>query len=1082
MQLREGMRRAVVAAGIGLVLAWSGGVRAGLESGATPGEARVAADGSAHLRVPLVLTPGPGGVVPQLAMEWSSARRGGLLGQGWDLLGLSGITRCARTTGQDGAPAPVTFTSGEAGDRYCLDGLRLRRVAGVQGAAGTVYQTESESFLRVTSQGVAGNGPAWFTVEQPDGTVLTYGGTADSRIEDASGQTVRVWALSSRRDRAGNTLRVQYQEDAGPAPVAQGVYGSQYGYRPLEISYAAAGNGEPAHHTVRFVYETAPQPAEAGWQAGTLVVSWQRLARVEHRHDGVIVRQWLLASETAPAAWRVTECGPTRCREPLRAFITPGTVAVAGLQQPGDLSGYPQGDTSVLADLNGDGRDDFVTPTAVTGYWSFRLADPAQPSGFGPRVTTTVPNSQSYRAVVIDWDADGRKDLLVPVMAVNGTARWWWIRSTGAGLEAAVDTGYAADSIGQRATAVDVNGDGRDDLLYATNAPARVMVRLHDGVRPGAVPLPLWTVPTGQAFCAGNGLTARQSEIGAVDFDADGRADLLACTVPVSSTTAMTGTAFGYSLSTLSSIQSTATVTGTPVLRALVMRGTVDAPVAQWVADLGEADGAEPPRVGDFNGDGYQDVLFRQASGAWRTRAYTGLAFAVAQPAPAPTSAALIIDLDGDGAADLLDARTDNWVLYNGQRGREALLSSTAVAVPGSEVMGSAYRVGDIDGDGTPDLFGIAARDLGWHLVKRAGPGQPRIATVAEGGGAAITWAFADSGPCVAAAGLEAAPVVVAGVGSVLRAAPAGNPVCRQEVEDGLGTHATVRFRYGDARRDALRREWLGPAWREQLDERHGTLLREQFHQAFPLRGFLASRKVTSQAGQPVLQEDLAYAVTQNGAGTEIRRWPQLQQTRRQDFVLGGLRAGAPQRSTLQTYGRDAYGGLLQQSVEVSDLDTLSPGFGEVNRYAVTRRYQHEPGGWCLRLPVREERTRTAPDGSRLVQVIEQDVDSVACRVVGTRELAPDGSLLRGLAWTFDACGNRNSTTLSPAGMPVRTVRQDFGARCVAPVVNTDAAGQSTRLVWRDSLGALESATDVNGESWQADYDEFARKVRWRAP
>ncbi|MEY4377320.1 MAG: hypothetical protein RJB26_1870, partial [Pseudomonadota bacterium] len=61
------------------------------------------------------------------------------------------------------------------------------------------------------------------------------------------------------------------------------------------------------------------------------------------------------------------------------------------------------------------------------------------------------------------------------------------------------------------------------------------------------------------------------------------------------------------------------------------------------------------------------------------------------------------------------------------------------------------------------------------------------------------------------------------------------------------------------------------------------------------------------------------------------------------------------------------------------------------------------------------------------------------------------------------------------------TVRQDFGARCVAPVVNTDASGQSTRLVWRDSLGALETATDVNGESWQAEYDEFARKVRWRA-
>lgn len=1083
MELREGMRRVLFAAGICLALVWPRGALAGLESGATPAEARVAADGAAHLRVPLALTPGPGGLAPPLAIEWSSARRGGLLGQGWDLLGLSGITRCPRTTGQDGTAAPVAMLGGEAGDRYCLDGQRLRRVAGVQGAAGTVYQTESESFLRVTAQGVAGTGPAWFTVEQPDGTVLTYGGTADSRIEDASGQTVRVWALSSRRDRVGNTLRATYQEDRGPALVTQGVVGAQFGYRPLEITYAAAGNGEPAHHAVRFVYETAAQPVEAGWQAGTHVVSWQRLVRVEHRHDGQLVRHWSLAAETAPAAWRVTECGPTRCREPLRALVTEGAWGVAGLQQPGDLSGYPLGDASALADLNGDGRDDFLSPTAVAGYWSFRLADPAQPSGFGPRVTTTLPNTQAERSLLIDWDADGRKDLLLPVLAVNGTARWWWARSTGAGFAPAVDTGYAADGIGQRAVAVDVNGDGRDDLLYAANSPARVLVRLHDGTRPAALPLQLWAVPAGQAFCAGSGLTARQPEIGAVDFDTDGRADLLACTVPVAAGTGATsGTAFGYSLGSLATLQSTATTTGTPVLRALLMRGTVETPVAQWLADLGETDATVSPRVGDFNGDGYQDVLFRLATGGWRTRAFTGSGFAPVQVAPTPTAAALVVDIDGDGATDLLDARTDSWVVFSGQRGREAVLAAVAQTVPGSDTMGSAYRVGDLDGDGTPDLFGIAARDLGWHAVKRTGAAQSRIWAVLEGGGATVSWFYADNGTCVTSTGLALAPVVVAGAGSVLRAAASGTPVCRQEVDDGIGGRATLRFRYGDTRRDVLRREWLGPAWREQLDERHGTVLREQFHQAFPLRGRLASRRVTSQAGQLVLQEELTYAVTQNGAGTEVRRWPQLQQLRRQDYVLGGARAGAPQRTTVQSYGRDAYGGLLQQAVEVSDQDTLSPGYGEVHRYSVTRRYQHEPVSWCLRLPVREERVRTAPDGTRVSQVIEQEADPLACRLSGWRELAADSSVLRRVDWGFDACGNRSSTTLTPAGMPARTVRQDFGARCVAPVTNTDALGQVTQLAWRDALGVLDATTDSNGESWQAAHDEFGRKVRWRAP
>ena len=89
--------------------------------------------------------------------------------------------------------------------------------------------------------------------------------------------------------------------------------------------------------------------------------------------------------------------------------------------------------------------------------------------------------AQTDRTVIVDWDADGRKDLLYPVLGVNGAARWWWIRSTGTGLAPAVDTGYGVDSIGLRAVAVDVNGDGRDDLVYAVNSPARVMARLHDG-------------------------------------------------------------------------------------------------------------------------------------------------------------------------------------------------------------------------------------------------------------------------------------------------------------------------------------------------------------------------------------------------------------------------------------------------------------------------------------------------------------------------------------------------------------------------------------------------------------------------
>lgn len=1065
MQARQGWCRAFAAMGMGLWLGWSGPGHAGLESGTTASEARVAHDGSAHLRVPLRLTPGPGGLVPRLALEWASSRRDGLAGPGWDLLGLSAITRCPRTLAQDGGAAAVSMTGGETGDRFCLEGRRLRRVAGLHGAAGTVYQTETESFLRITAQGVAGTGPATFSVEQPDGTVLTYGGTQDSRIEAADAATVRVWALSEQRDRNGNTLRIRYLEDGGPAAVSADRIGDQYGYRPSEILYAVAGNGEPAHHAVRFVYESQAEPVEAGWQAGTHVVSRQRLARIEHRHDGVLVRYWTLTREVAPEAWRVTECGPSRCRTPVVAKLAPTGFAIDTLEtQPGDFSAFPQPDATLLADLDGDGRQDFLSPTAVSGYWSFRLADPAQSSGYGPRVVTNLTTGQAERSLAYDWDGDGRQDLLAPLAPVAGVARWGWARSTGAGFAPFTDTGYAVDALAQRLTVADINGDGRDDLAYAVGSPARVMVRLHEGSRPAATPLVWWTLPPGQAFCSAAS-NARLPDLAAMDVDADGRTDLVFCSGTAVSATS--GLGFNLGGGYPGAATTGLTAVASPNLRVLLTRGSASGPVAQWLADLGETDITQPPRFADFNGDGLPDVLLRLASGAWKTRAGTGRGFAEAREAPTPGPIAFAYDADGDGATDLLEARPEGWVAYPGQRGRLGLLALAPVAIAGGERMGSGYRIGDIDGDGVPDLLGVPDADIAWQVARR-GAGPSRVVAVVEGTGAEVRWSYGAA--CITPARPDAAR-------PTWRPAASGAVVCRQELDDETGTQAVMAFRYGEPRRDLLRRESAGLAWREQRDERHGVVLKERFHQGFPSRGLASERRVETVNGLPIVVEEYLHAVTSNGPAGETRYWPQLQQQKRREHVLGGSRAGAPQRTTIRQFQRDAYGGLLQETVQLTDEDTLSPGFGEVHRWQTARTYQHAAGGWCLRLPVREERLHSAPDGSQLRQVREQVADSQACRITGWRELSPEGGVLRTAHWTFDACGNRQSTTLQASGLPARTEHQSFGVRCTAPENIVDAAGLATQFTWRHDLGVLTSAIDANGERWQASHDEFGRRV-----
>src|SRR4030095_12640209 len=159
-------------------------------AGLTPGTFRVSETGAATYTIRIQVPPGSAGMEPKLALVYNSQAGNGLLGMGWSLAGLSSITRCPRTVAQDGVRGGVNY---DANDRYCLDGQRLVAIAGAYGAEGTEYRTEIESFTKVISYGVAGNGPGWFKAWTKSGQIMEYGNTADSRIEAQGKSSARVW-------------------------------------------------------------------------------------------------------------------------------------------------------------------------------------------------------------------------------------------------------------------------------------------------------------------------------------------------------------------------------------------------------------------------------------------------------------------------------------------------------------------------------------------------------------------------------------------------------------------------------------------------------------------------------------------------------------------------------------------------------------------------------------------------------------------------------------------------------------------------------------------------------------------------
>lgn len=188
----------------------------------------VNASGAAQYSVPIQIPPGVKGLQPNLSFVYNSQAGNGLLGRGWNLAGLSAISRCRSTIAQDGFVDAIDF---DDNDRFCLDGQRLVvSNGGSYGDSNTQYRTEIDQYSRITSlnatrrvhapmqedvivEGISVYEPGFFKVEQKSGLILEYGSTADSKIEAQGQMLAHQWLLNKVSDRNGNFYTLTYEED-----------------------------------------------------------------------------------------------------------------------------------------------------------------------------------------------------------------------------------------------------------------------------------------------------------------------------------------------------------------------------------------------------------------------------------------------------------------------------------------------------------------------------------------------------------------------------------------------------------------------------------------------------------------------------------------------------------------------------------------------------------------------------------------------------------------------------------------------------------------------------------------------------
>ena len=311
-------------------------------------EFAVTPNGQVSYEIPIPVPSGTGGISPKLSITYSSSNKTGLCGYGFDLTGLSMISRVPQNLYNDVGPGVVTFSSD---DRFALDGSRLI-------STGTnTYSTEINSFSKITSAGPADN-PTSFTVQTKDG--LTYEYKACNTLLGSQEKSL-FWVVTKVTDTKGNYFTVTY---AGDATINE-VY-------PTRIDYT--GNASASltpYASVRFTYDTDPS-AMTTYIYGKKVKHTRRITAIKLYSGEKIIKTFCLRYVQNNYVYQLIEIGERAedgtDKKPTRFTWYNSNVSIDVKSTP--AIGLVNKARLTVGDFNGDGLMDFVgTPKDNKAGW-----------------------------------------------------------------------------------------------------------------------------------------------------------------------------------------------------------------------------------------------------------------------------------------------------------------------------------------------------------------------------------------------------------------------------------------------------------------------------------------------------------------------------------------------------------------------------------------------------------------------------------------------------------------------------------------------------------------------------------------
>ena len=767
--------------------------------GRLAGQPGVSSTGAATYTIPFNVPAGMNGMRPNIALVYDSQSGDGFAGMGWTLSGFSKITRCPLTIATDGRAQGVTH---DVQDRFCLDGQPLILVSGTYHWGGSEYRTEVHNYEKITSGGWVGSGPAYFTVQLPDGTINTYGNNSNSRIDAPGSGEVRVWALSSVKDRYDNVIDFTYVEDT--------INGEFY---PNRVRWTYGAGGTPADAPYKLTLSFEERPTAADWRTGYVDGSpWQSKKRLKSvtywNNDGSgfdrVHKYWLnytSGSTERSQLLDVTQCGSTdsNCLPTTTFTWQDGADGWTLRSTPSTNIVH---EDAVFGDFDGDGDTDIFYP--YNGKWNVAMAG----SDGLYEAADIIDTGQSHTddGYPLDFNGDGLTDLLT-----HGTGSWWVVlESTGSGVT--VKNAGITQSAMTNPQPLDMDADGLDDLVYIKNSNA-IMFRKNTGA--GFGPETNSGIPAQSTYM----LIQKDGTVRPADFDGDGRHDLL------------------YARETSGLYEWNAVLSTGNSFDSLVY--TFPGGMSSSMNDM---------ILLDENGDGLTDVVRRLTSGVWQTWRSKGQrssndmfenrSFSCATPINTTSSDGFFaIDYDGDGRMDLLRPNGNGWRVHTSNEG--CFEQGTYVDLPSGTLLAvsvtARIAVVDSNGDGLHDILQAKAPyGFWWKHVEHLGPRGELMTGVTDGLDNIFqpSYKALSSWSGYATDGSEDPPTT-----RLIRGGP--TYVVDQYVSNtgvGSGTY-TMTYTYWNAKADMTGRGFLGYEAINAKDSRNNVVTTTNYKQSYPYIG-----------------------------------------------------------------------------------------------------------------------------------------------------------------------------------------------------------------------------------------------------